>query len=67
MKKVLIATTNNDKYRVVKKIFERTIFKKDEYKIESLKSANIKLEDKKEEGDNLNRAYQKALEDLNIK
>ena len=62
MKKVLLATTNNDKYRVVKKMFERTIFKKDEYEIESLKSINVKLEDKKEEGDNLNRAYQKALQ-----
>ena len=61
MKSILIATTNNDKYETVKSIFENTIFSKDEYIINSLKTLNIKLEDKKEVGDNLTRARNKAL------
>ena len=60
MKRVLIATTNNDKYKTVKQIFENTIFPSDKYVIESLKTSNIELEDKKEEGDNLQRARNKA-------
>ena len=61
MKNVLIATTNNDKYRTVKIIFENTIFPSNEFIINSLKTLNIELEDKKEVGDNLNRAKNKAL------
>ena len=60
MKRVLIATTNNDKYETVKQIFENTIFPTDKYVLESLKTLNIELEDKKEEGDNLERARNKA-------
>ena len=47
MKKVLIATTNTDKYRIVKNIFAATIFPKEKYLINSLKDINIELEDKK--------------------
>ena len=61
MKNVLIATTNNDKYTTVKIIFENTIFPSNEFIINSLKTLNIELEDKKEVGDNLNRARNKAL------
>lgn len=61
VKTVLIATTNNDKYTTVKNIFENTIFPNTLYKIESLKTLNIELENKKEEGDNLTRARNKAL------
>ena len=48
MKKVLIATTNKDKYRIVKDIFQATIFPQEEYLINSLKEINVELEDKKE-------------------
>ena len=65
MKKVLIATTNNDKYSAVSKIFRNTIFKEDEYVIESLKTINVVLEDKKEEGDNIHRAKVKAQDAYN--
>ena len=61
MKRVLIATTNNDKYDVVKRMFEATIFPKDEFKIDSLKTLNIKLIDEEEIGDNSDRARQKAI------
>lgn len=61
MKNVLIATTNNDKYSVVKGIFEATIFPKGKFKIDSLKTLNIELIDEKEVGDNADRAKQKAI------
>lgn len=60
MKKVLIATTNKDKYKAVSKIFKATIFPDNEYQIDSLASINVTLEDKKEEGNNLDRARVKA-------
>lgn len=61
MKRVLIATTNNDKFDVVKRMFEATIFPKDEFKIDSLKTLNIQLIDEEEIGDNSDRARQKAI------
>lgn len=65
MKRVLIATTNKDKYSIVSKIFKATIFPEDNYKIDSLASINVKLEDKKEEGNNLERARTKANDAYN--
>lgn len=62
MKKVLIATTNKDKYRIVKDIFQATIFPQEEYLINSLKEINVELEDKKEIGNNIERARAKALQ-----
>ena len=65
MKTVLIATTNNDKYNAVKKVFQATIFPNDKYKIDSLKTLNIKIKDCIEVGDNLNRARDKAIKAKN--
>lgn len=62
MKKVLIATTNADKYRIVKSIFQETIFPKKEYIINSLKDIDVELEDKKEIGNNIERARAKAIQ-----
>ena len=61
MKKVLIATTNVDKFKAVSKIFENTIFKKDEYIIESLSNIQLNIKDEKEVGTNLERARTKAI------
>ena len=64
MKKVLIATTNKDKFDAVSKIFKKTIFPSDEYSIEKL-SADINVPDEKEEGNNVERARAKALNAFN--
>lgn len=61
MKKVLIATTNVDKFKAVSKVFENTIFKKDEYIIESLSNIQLNIKDEKEVGTNLERARTKAI------
>ena len=60
MKKVLIATTNKDKYSAVSKIFKATIFKKEEYSILSLYDIDVNLKDEKECGSNIERARMKA-------
>lgn len=60
MKKVLIATTNKDKYSVVSKIFKKTIFPESEYIIESL-SKDMIIPDEKEEGSNVERARKKTM------
>ena len=65
MKKVLIATTNIDKYKAVSKVFENTIFPKDEYIIESLSNIKLNLKDEKEIGTNLERARTKAINAFN--
>ena len=59
MNKVLIATTNNDKYDAVTKIFKNTIFPEEEYEILKL-TDNMNLPDEKEEGTNIQRARKKA-------
>ena len=64
MKKVLIATTNNDKYNAVSKIFKKTIFNEKEFSIIKLTS-DMNLPDEKEEGNNINRAKVKALNAYN--
>ena len=61
MKKVLIATTNIDKFKAVSKVFENTIFPKDEYIIESLSNVELNIKDEKEIGTNLERARTKAI------
>ncbi len=60
MKKVLIATTNKDKYDVVSKIFRNTIFPVEEYEIQQL-TDEMNLPDEKETGTNIERARAKAL------
>ena len=46
MKKVLIATTNDDKYRIVKNIFQATIFPEEElaYYLKYVKEALLNLD-----------------------
>ena len=60
MKKVLIATTNKDKYSAVSKIFKSTIFPEEEYIILSLNDIDELLKDEKESGTNIERARTKA-------
>ncbi len=60
MQKVLIATTNKDKFDAVSKIFKKTIFPEDEYLILGL-SSDMDIPDEKEEGSNVERARAKAL------
>lgn len=65
MKKVLIATTNVDKFKAVSKVFENTIFPKDEFIIESLSDIKLNIKDEKEIGTNLERARTKAINAFN--
>lgn len=60
MKKVLIATMNNDKYNAVSKILKKTIFPNCEYVIEKLTS-DMNVPDVKEHGSNIERAREKAV------
>ena len=60
MKRVLIATTNNDKYDAVSKIFSKTIFPKEEYKLEKM-TDDMHIPDEKEVGNNVERARKKAF------
>lgn len=62
MKKVLIATTNKDKYSAVSKLFKNSIFKENEYIIHSLKDITKTIKESPETGDNVNRARIKALD-----
>ena len=64
MKKVLIATTNKDKYDAVSKIFRRTIFPENDYFVEMLTN-EMNVPDEKEEGNNIERARTKALNAFN--
>ena len=64
MKKVLIATTNNDKYDTVAKIFKNTIFPEEEYIIEKM-TDEMNIPDEKEEGNNVERARKKAINAFN--
>ena len=64
MKKVLIATTNKDKYNAVSKIFKKTIFPVNEYEIQKLDDS-MNLPDEKEYGTNVERARAKALNAFN--
>lgn len=58
MSKILIATRNDDKYKIISELLKTTIFEdKDFY---YLKNINEQIEDKKEKGDIINRSYEKA-------
>lgn len=64
MKKVLIATTNKDKFKIVSRLFNDTIFPSSEYEILSL-SSDMNIPDEKESGSNIERARAKALNAFN--
>ena len=58
MSKILIATRNDDKYKIISELLKTTIFEdKDFY---YLKNINEQIEDKEEKGDIINRSYEKA-------
>ena len=59
MKKVLIATTNKDKYDTVSRIFRKTIFPEEQFIISSITS-DMNIPDEKESGNNIERARVKA-------
>ena len=60
MKKVLIATTNKDKYTTVSNIFKKSIFPESKYQISCL-TKDMNIPDEKEEGSNIERARVKAI------
>ena len=64
MIKVLIATTNKDKYRIVSRIFRKTIFPEKEYDIQGI-TDDMNIPDEKETGSNIERAKAKALAAFN--
>lgn len=58
MNKILIATRNDDKFKIISELLRTTIFEgKDFY---YLKNINEQIKDKKEKGDLINRSYEKA-------
>jgi len=59
MKKILLATRNKDKFRIISKLLKTDNFK--DYDYLCLDDINDEIIDKKEEGDVINRSYQKAL------
>ena len=60
MKKILIATNNRDKYRIVTDLLKRAGLNNDEYLYQSLDDINYSGPDMKEEGTIDNRAENKA-------
>lgn len=60
MKKILIATTNKDKYKIVTYLLSRAGLNKDEYLYQSLDDINYDGPDKKEQGTIEDRAENKA-------
>ncbi len=64
MKTVLIATTNNDKFDAVSKVFRNTIFPESEFIIKQM-TKEMNVPDEKEEGVNVQRARAKALNAFN--
>lgn len=63
MKRILIATRNKDKFRIISKLLKTNSFK--EFEFLCLDDINDKIIDKKETGDILNRSYEKALNTYN--
>ena len=61
MQTVLIATTNEDKFNIVKGIFQATIFPKEEYIIIRPQDLDVKLSEVEEKGTISERARAKAL------
>ena len=64
MKRVLIATTNKDKYAAVSEIFKNTIFPENDYLIEKLTN-DINLPDENDVGNNIVRARNKTINAYN--
>jgi len=60
VKKILIATTNKDKYKIVTYLLSRAGFSKDEFLYQSLDDINYDGPDQKEHGTIENRAEEKA-------
>lgn len=58
MKKILIATRNRDKFQIVKRLFETSIF--EEYQFDNLNDLNINVNDKVESGSLESRSFEKA-------
>ncbi len=58
MNKILIATRNNDKFKIVRKLL--CTFFLDKYDFYNLNDLNVEIIDKKESGDLINRSFQKA-------
>ncbi|MDD6387514.1 MAG: hypothetical protein PUA68_00345 [Bacilli bacterium] len=63
MSKILIATRNDDKYKIVSELLKSTIFEDKEFYY--LKNINEQIEDNEEKGDIINRSYEKAKNILN--
>lgn len=63
MKKILIATRNKDKFKIVSKLLKTNTFK--DFEFYSLNDINEQIIDKKEVGDIKNRSMQKALNAYN--
>ena len=62
MKKILIATTNKDKYTVVCYLLEKTCFqKKNNFQFFSLNDINYQAKEEKEKGSIIERAKNKAI------
>lgn len=57
MKKILIATRNRDKFKLISKLMTNTF---NEYAFESLRDIKVEIIDKQEVGDVINRAQEKA-------
>ena len=60
MKKILIATTNKDKFKIISCLLRRAGLKEDTYQILSLDNINYDGPDNKEVGDITERARRKA-------
>ena len=59
MKKILIATRNKDKFKIVSKLLSTDLFK--DYEFYSLDDIEDNIIDKKEQGDVINRSFEKAM------
>lgn len=59
MKKTLIATRNRDKFKIVSKLLSTDLFK--DYEFYSLGDIEDNIIDKKEQGDVINRSFEKAM------
>ncbi len=59
MKKILIATRNKDKFKIISKLLSTDFFK--DYEFYSLSNIEDNIIDKKEQGDVINRSFEKAM------
>lgn len=58
MNKILIATRNDDKFKIISELLKTTIFEGMDFYY--LKNINEQIEDKEEKGELINRSYEKA-------